>query len=264
MSPGAKKQAQRSKPRIAALQSAGTAKRAGPAAYPAFIEPCHPAERERPPSNGSWIHEIKADGYRAQVHVREGKVTVYSRRGYDWTQIFASSSIARAAEALNVRHAVLDGEAIVQDARGVADFYALRRELARKQSGNLTYYAFDLLFLDGQDLRGRPLIERKQKLKSLLAKARHGFLFADHLEADPQEVYAQACRMGLEGIVSKRGDAPYGSGDQDEMQEERDVPDHCLRRKARRKAAADGVLLCRAARRRPPALCRQGAERLHA
>ena len=87
-----------------------------------------PAERDRPPSGGNWIHEIKADGYRAQVHVRDGKATVYSRRGYDWTETFAS--IARAAEALPVRHAVLDGEAIVQDANGVADYHALRRELA--------------------------------------------------------------------------------------------------------------------------------------
>ena len=198
--------------RAAALRSRGGAKRAQQPWYPGFIEPCHPTERARPPSGGNWIHEIKADGYRAQVHLRDGKATVYSRRGYDWTETFAS--IAKAAEALPVRHAVLDGEAIVQDARGVADYHALRRELARKRRGNLTYYAFDLLYLDGEDLRQKPLLERKQKLKALVAKAPR-FLLADHLEAEPEEIYAQGCKMGLEGIVSKKRDAPYRSGRQD-------------------------------------------------
>jgi bifunctional non-homologous end joining protein LigD len=196
------------RPRSAALRSGDNAKRAK-AAYPGFIEPCHATERGRPPSGGNWIHEIKADGYRAQVHVRDGKATVYSRRGYDWTQTFAS--IASAAETLPVRHAVFDGEAIVQDARGVADYHALRRELARKRSGDLTYYVFDLLYLDGQDLRQEPLLERKKKLKALVANAPR-FLFADHLEADPAEIYGQACRMGVEGIVSKKRNAPYRSG----------------------------------------------------
>ena len=122
------------KSRTAPLRSNSAAKRSYSAAYPGFIEPCHPAERDRPPASGNWIHEIKADGYRAQVHVRDDKVMVYSRRGHDWTQTFAS--IARAAEGLAVRHCVLDGEAIVQDARGVADYHALRRELARKRAGN--------------------------------------------------------------------------------------------------------------------------------
>jgi bifunctional non-homologous end joining protein LigD len=201
----------RLRPRAAALRPHENAKRSQ-AAYPGFIEPCHPTERDRPPSGGNWIHEIKADGYRAQVHLRDGKATVYSRRGYDWTETFAS--IAEAAEALPVRHAVLDGEAIVQDARGVADYHALRRELARKRNGDLIYYTFDLLYLDGEDLRKKPLLERKQKLKTLIAKAPR-FLFADYLEVEPEEIYAQGCRMGLEGIVSKNRDAPYRSGRQD-------------------------------------------------
>ena len=100
---------------------------AGEGADFAFVPPCHPSERDRPPSGTAWVHEIKAD--RAQLHVRAGKVVVYSRRGHDWTQQFAT--IARAVRRLPVAHAVLDGEAIVQDARGIADFRALRRELAR-------------------------------------------------------------------------------------------------------------------------------------
>jgi bifunctional non-homologous end joining protein LigD len=193
--------------------SIATVMRSHSAAYPGFIEPCHPVERDRPPKGDNWIHEIKADGYRAQVHLRDGKVVVYSRRGNDWTDVFAS--IAQAARGLPVQHAVLDGEAIVQDARGVADYHALRRELARKRSGNLAYYVFDLLYLDGEDLRQWPLSKRKKKLKALVANVPRGFLYADHLEADAEEVYTKACKMGLEGIVSKRRDATYRSGRQE-------------------------------------------------
>lgn len=146
------------------------------------------------------------------MHVRNGKVVVYSRR-HDWTETFGS--IARAAASLKARHAVLDGEAIVQDARGVSDYHALRSELARKRGGNLTYYAFDLLYLDGEDLRPLPLHERKARLKALLTGAPAGFLYADYLEAEPSDIFAQACKMGLEGIVSKRRDAPYRSGRQE-------------------------------------------------
>ena len=208
------------------------AKRSLPTANPGYVEPCHPAERDRPPSGGNWIDEIKADGYRAQVHLRDGEATVYSRRGYDWTETFAS--MASAAETLPVGHAVLDGEAIVQDAKGVADYHALRRELARKRSGNLTYYAFDLLYLNRKDLRQEPLLKRKQKQKlNTLIASRPRFLLADHLEAEGEEVFALACRMGLQGIVSKRTDSPYRSGRQEswikaKMHQERHLSDHCL------------------------------------
>ena len=146
------------------------------------------------------------------MHVRNGKVVVYSRR-HDWTETFGS--IARAAASRKARHAVLDGEAIVQDARGVSDYHALRSELARKRGGNLTYYAFDLLYLDGEDLRPLPLHEHKARLKALLTGAPAGFLYADYLEAEPSDIFAQACKMGLECIVSKRRDAPYRSSRQE-------------------------------------------------
>src|SRR5436853_5502375 len=138
------------------LYSTKGAARPAAMTFPGFTEPCHPADRDRPPSGNAWVHEIKADGYRAQVHLRAGKAIVYSRRGHDWTREFFS--IARAAEALPARHAVLDGEAIVQNKAGIADFHALRRQLAKKQGGQLTFYAFDLLYLDGEDLRGKPLM----------------------------------------------------------------------------------------------------------
>src|ERR1700716_2835570 len=127
---------------------------AKPAPYPGFIAPCDPTLRERAPEGSDWLHEIKIDGYRAQLHIHNGRVKVYSRSGYDWTEQF--SQIARAAEALSGRDLIVDGEATVLGSTGLPDFQALRRELAKKHSGRVTYQAFDLLYLDGQDLRNVP------------------------------------------------------------------------------------------------------------
>jgi bifunctional non-homologous end joining protein LigD len=201
------------KPRNAPLRKASSSNRLGELTFPRFIEPCHPSERSRPPSGPGWLHEIKQDGYRAQLHIRDDKIVVYSRRGYDWTTQFRS--IAEAASRLRVRHAVLDGEAIVQGRNGVADYHALRSELARKSSGRLSYYAFDLLYLDGRDLRSESYVNRKRHLRELLDDAPKTFVYADFIEADAEQVFAQACRMGLEGIVSKRRHAPYRSGRQE-------------------------------------------------
>jgi bifunctional non-homologous end joining protein LigD len=172
-------------------------------------EPSHPTDRNEPPTGGIWLHEIKSDGYRAQVHVRDGKATVYTRNGWDWTDRF--QTIARAAERLQVREAVIDGEAVVQDSRGVADFESLRREL-RKGSSRLTYLAFDLLYFDGLDLRRTPLLERKRVLERVLADAPGALLYCEHLEGDGRQVWRHACAMHLEGIVSKRRNSAYGSG----------------------------------------------------
>jgi ATP-dependent DNA ligase len=139
------------------------------APYPGFIEFCHPTLREKAPAGREWLHEIKIDGYRAQVHIHAGKVTVYSRSGYDWTQQFVA--IARAAEELRADDAIIDGEATVLGKTGLPDFQALRRELCNRDSKRLIYHAFDLLYLNGRDLRPLPLIERKAALRELLAKA---------------------------------------------------------------------------------------------
>src|SRR6478672_5351783 len=120
-------------------------------AYPGFAAYCDPALSELAPTGAGWAHEIKADGYRAQVHVVDGKVTVYSRRGHDWTEQFGA--IADAAKHINARQAILDGEAVVLASSGVADFHALRRELGKRSSDRLIYQAFDLLYLDGYDVR---------------------------------------------------------------------------------------------------------------
>jgi bifunctional non-homologous end joining protein LigD len=180
---------------------------------PGFIEPCDPTLHERAPVGSGWVYEIKTDGYRAQVHIRNKRVTIYSRSGYDWTDEFAP--IARAASKLKVRDAIFDGEATVLSNTGLPDFQALRRELRNPESKCLIYHAFDLLYLNGRDLRRAPLLQRKEALKSVLENGPPTLVYVDFLKADGERVFEQACWMGLEGIVAKRVDTPYLSGRQD-------------------------------------------------
>src|SRR3954453_14471527 len=180
---------------------------------PGFIEPCDPTLHERAPTGNEWVYEIKTDGYRAQLHLRDKRVMVYYRSGYDWTDEFAP--IAKAAAQLKVREAIIDGEATVLGNTGLPDFQELRRELRNRQSKRLTFHAFDLLYLNGRDLRRAPLLERKEALKSVLDGGPPTLVYVDFLEADGTRVFEQACRMGLEGIVAKRVDTPYRSGRQD-------------------------------------------------
>src|SRR3954453_5933324 len=180
---------------------------------PRYIEPCDPSLRERAPQGGAWRYEIKGDGYRAQLHVHDGAIKVYSRTGLDWTEQF--SSIASAARELNAGSAIIDGEAVVYGANGVPDFQQLRRELGPRKNSRLRYHAFDLLYLDGFDLRAVPYLERKKLLARLLDGAPESLMFVEGIEAKGDEVFAAACRLGLEGIVAKRIDAPYRSGRQD-------------------------------------------------
>jgi bifunctional non-homologous end joining protein LigD len=187
---------------------------AKPAPYPGFIAPCDPTLRERAPDGPDWLHEIKIDGYRAQLHVHDGTVRVFSRSGYDWTEQFGQ--IARAAEALSAGDLIVDGEATVLGKTGLPDFQALRRELARTHSDRLIYQAFDLLYLDGRDLRGLPLIKRKQALAQVLAGVHSKIAPAEFIDQQGGEaVFRHACELGVEGIVSKRRDAPYRSGRQE-------------------------------------------------
>src|SRR4051812_22977002 len=196
----------RSPPVSSLARRAGARKRP----FPGFIAPCDPVQHETPPAEAGWLYEIKVDGYRAQLHVRHGNVRVYSRRGLDWTAQF--STIAQAAAALTGHDLVIDGEAVVYGAAGLPDFQQLRRELGEHKSGRLVYHAFDLLYLDGYDLRGVAYVERKRRLEALLGEAPKTFIYVEYLEADGRRVVAQGCKMGLEGVVAKRADAPYRSG----------------------------------------------------
>jgi bifunctional non-homologous end joining protein LigD len=183
---------------------------ATPAPFPGFIEPCHPTLREEAPSGVRWVHEIKFDSYRTQAHLRSGRPAMYTRRGHDWTRRF--QPIADALAKLLAADLILDGEAVVADSRGIPDFGLLHADLAASRRDRLLYYAFDLLYLDGFDLRGAPLAERKRLLAELLADASERILYAEHLDGDGPEIQERACAMGLEGIVSKQQDAPYRSG----------------------------------------------------
>jgi bifunctional non-homologous end joining protein LigD len=174
-----------------------------------FVEPLLPSEQEKPPQGDSWVHEIKWDGYRVQAHLVDGKATIFTRRGNDWTRQFAP--IAEAVAKLPARRAVIDGEAVVLSEAGLADFHALRAELGGR-SRRLRLQAFDLLALDGKDLRSLPLLERKARLQALLVGAPPSIAYVDHMTGDGARILAHACRMGIEGIISKRAGSPYRSG----------------------------------------------------
>jgi bifunctional non-homologous end joining protein LigD len=182
---------------------------AQPAPFPDFIPFCDPTLTEVAPVGDEWLYELKIDGYRAQVHIDGGDVTVYSRRGHDWTEQFAP--VSKGAAKLRVTSAVIDGEAAAFGASGRPDFQALRRQLGNPNSTRLVFHAFDLLYLNGMDLRPAELIDRKKALQSILKSAPPSLVYLDYLEAN-ESIFDTACRMGLEGIVAKRKDAPYHSG----------------------------------------------------
>lgn len=183
------------------------------AAIPAYIEPCDPTLRENPPRGSDWVYEIKADGYRAQLHRNDQDIKVYSRTGLDWTGQF--SSIAAAARKLKAKSAIIDGEAVVYGSGGLPDFQQLRRELGPKRSEGVRYHAFDLLYLDGYDLRGVAYEERKRLLQDLLKGAPETFVYVEALEADGKVVFEKGCKLGLEGLIAKRLGHPYRSGRQE-------------------------------------------------
>ncbi len=178
---------------------------------PQFVAPQLCKLVDRPPVGEGWGHEIKLDGYRLQLRVRAGHATFKTRKGLDWTGKF--TSLASAAGALP--DCLIDGEVVALNARGIPEFAALQAALAQDQSAQLTFYAFDLLFHDGGDLRARPLSQRKQALQALLdaqpASLTRRIRYLGHLESPGDAILRSACRVDLEGIVSKRLDAPYRS-----------------------------------------------------
>jgi bifunctional non-homologous end joining protein LigD len=161
-----------------------------------------------PPSGSEWLHEIKFDGYRVLAAMAGGSARLYTRTGLDWTGKFRG--VAEAVAQLPARGALIDGEVVALDENGRSDFGRLQRALDGGGE-TLRYYAFDLLELDGEDLSGLPLIERKRRLGALLSDAPDVILYSDHIIGDGREILEQTCRMGLEGIVSKRADKPYVS-----------------------------------------------------
>lgn len=181
------------------------------AEMPAFVAPQLCTSVGAPPKGGGWLHELKLDGYRMQLRVQDHDARLLTRTGLDWTHVFAS--LANAARPL--ADAIIDGEIVALDPRGHPDFSLLRTssETERAQR-RIVYFAFDLLFADGQDLRGLPIEERKARLDSLLAGAAlaDDIRFLGHFEHSGPDLLEAARRLGFEGIVSKRSGATYRSG----------------------------------------------------
>lgn len=180
---------------------------------PEFISPCLAKPSSSAPADRNWAHEIKFDGYRIQARIGGGKAELRTRTGLDWTARFPS--LAETLRGLGVENAILDGEAAVLDARGVTRFADLVDDLKSGRRDRIVYFVFDLLFLNGLSTLPLPLKDRKQLLSKILKSGRktNGVIrFSDHVQGEGANVLEKACRMGIEGIVSKRLDAPYRSG----------------------------------------------------
>jgi bifunctional non-homologous end joining protein LigD len=180
---------------------------------PTEIKPCLATLVDHVPEGERWLHEIKWDGYRLIAFIENGKVRLATRNGLNWTARFPA--IAKALAALPVSSAILDGEAVIEDENGVSSFSHLQQALSLTSKGiadKAVFYAFDCLYLDGEDLRTLPLEQRKARLASLLAGTKGALRISEHLEADGPAMVRNACRLGLEGVISKRRDRPYRSG----------------------------------------------------
>jgi bifunctional non-homologous end joining protein LigD len=191
-------------------RAAKPARKGKPGKPPGFAAPQLATLVDAVPAGNEWFHEIKFDGYRALVAVSGEDVHVYTRNGLDWTEKFGP--LVRAIAALDFPPALIDGEITAPDANGNPSFSALQNELKRghgAQKSHMDYHAFDLLWLDGEDLRALPNIERKERLEALLGGAKPPIRVADHVIGAGEKLYGAMCDAGLEGIISKRIDAPY-------------------------------------------------------
>jgi bifunctional non-homologous end joining protein LigD len=181
-----------------------------PGPLPGFVAPELASAVDNPPAGAAWVHEVKFDGYRLMARVDRGRVKLLTRKGLDWTTKFAT--LKKALEALPVVTAYLDGEMVVQTEQGAPSFAELQAELSAGRGERLRYYLFDLLHLDGVDLTGRPLLERKAALAQLLEGHEGVLAYSEHFEGRGATVFEHACRLGLEGIVSKLRTSAYRSG----------------------------------------------------
>ncbi len=184
--------------------------RARHAALPPFVEPCLATLVDKAPDSPRWIHEIKFDGYRIQARLDHGKIKLMTRKGLEWTDKFPR--VAEAVARLPADTALLDGELVSEDKDGISRFSLLQQDLKVGRHDRMVFYVFDLLHCDGVDLKPLPLTERKAALARLLSRARGALRLSESLTERGPVLLKQACKMGLEGIVSKLADAPYRSG----------------------------------------------------
>jgi bifunctional non-homologous end joining protein LigD len=178
---------------------------------PGFVPPALATLRASAPTGSRWLHEIKFDGYRLQAHVAGGKARLLTRSGLDWTAKFGAA-VPAALAALPAGEAIIDGELVVEAAGGASDFSALQADLSEGRSDRFRFYAFDLLYLDGYDLRGASLVDRKGALKALVEGADAALAYSEHFDEEGEIILRHACRLSLEGVVSKVRSGKYPSG----------------------------------------------------
>ncbi|MCL6707645.1 DNA ligase D [Pseudomonas sp. R2.Fl] len=214
----AKAPGHRSAPKTAEAKASGTKehglsglKGSARGLLPDFVEPQLAMLVKSAPAGENWLHEIKLDGYRLQIRIERGRVRFTTRGGLDWTTKFGQA-LVDAFSALPAAEALIDGEVVVENGSGVSDFSLLQKDLSEERSDRFAFYAFDLLYLDGFDLRKVSLAERKRALQGLLAEAPRILRYSEHFSESGKLVLQHACRLSLEGIVSKRADGLYHSG----------------------------------------------------
>jgi bifunctional non-homologous end joining protein LigD len=187
--------------------------RASSAPFPSSVEPLKPSLVNTPPPGSDWIHEIKYDGYRIMAFLNDGKVKLQTKNGHNWTTKFPG--LVDAVKSLPAKSAILDCEMCVLLPSGVSSMTALKATMG-KQSHRLVLFAFDLLYLDGQDLRRKSLLDRKQHLARLLKLNKNSRLqYVDHFQGDPEQLLCHCDERGIEGLVSKRVGSRYVSGRSD-------------------------------------------------
>jgi bifunctional non-homologous end joining protein LigD len=178
-------------------------------AMPEFVPPQLATLVEKPPSGDEWLHELKLDGYRLLGHLKNGQVRFWTRNQNDWTAKFPA--LVKALKALKIKTAILDGEVVALDPSGRASFQRLQQSINKGSSSGLLYHVFDLIYIEGYSLVKTPLRDRKRVLAELFEPlGDKGLLrYSDHIEGNGAEFLKEACKYGLEGIVSKRGDSVY-------------------------------------------------------
>lgn len=180
-------------------------------AMPEFIPPQLATLVDKPPAGDAWFHELKLDGYRLLCHIDRGQVRFWTRNRKDWTSKFPA--LGKAVKALRLKSAILDGEVVALDAEGRASFQKLQQQINKNSAAGLMFHVFDLVYIDGFLLTGCPLHERKRVLADVFEKIdeKSPLRFSDHIEGNGAQFFKEACKFGLEGIVSKLADSVYES-----------------------------------------------------
>jgi DNA ligase D-like protein (predicted ligase) len=178
--------------------------------FPSFVVPQLALAVKSPPRSNSWVHELKLDGYRIHAHLRSKEARLLTRTGLDWTERYAAT--AEALRKLPAESAYLDGELCALDPDGLTSFAEMQAATDGHSAAGLIYFAFDLIYLDGKDLRAEPLVARKARLEALLDGADPAIRYNEHLMGDGEEILRAACKLNVEGIVSKRSDSAYVPG----------------------------------------------------